>query len=150
MASQYTHRRRIEFSETDMAGIVHFSRFFVFMESAEHAFFRSLGYSIHGRIKDVQYSWPRLEARCDYKFPLRFEDEIDIHLSIREITSKTILYSFLFEKVEGEELKEIAQGEIRVICVSVDEDTNTMRSVSIPAEIRNQLETAPQFADKSI
>ena len=35
--------RRIEFADTDMAGLVHFARFFVFMETAEHAFLRAAG-----------------------------------------------------------------------------------------------------------
>ena len=38
--------RRVEFSDTDMAGIMHYSNFFRFMETAEHGFFRSLGFSI--------------------------------------------------------------------------------------------------------
>ena len=37
------YKRRVEFAETDMAGQVHFSNFFRYMEAAEHAFFRSLG-----------------------------------------------------------------------------------------------------------
>jgi YbgC/YbaW family acyl-CoA thioester hydrolase len=37
---------RVEFTDTDMAGIVHFSSFFRYMEVTEHAFFRSLGFSI--------------------------------------------------------------------------------------------------------
>ena len=47
MAHEYRYRRRVEFSETDLAGIVHFSNYFRYMEAAEHEFFRSLGLSIH-------------------------------------------------------------------------------------------------------
>lgn len=39
-------RRRVEFSETDMAGIAHFSSFIIYMEQAEHALLRSLGTSV--------------------------------------------------------------------------------------------------------
>ena len=39
MPYEYYIKRRVEFSDTDMAGIVHFARFFVFMEAAEHAFY---------------------------------------------------------------------------------------------------------------
>ena len=38
--------RKVEFSDTDMAGIVHFSRLIVFMENAEHAFIEALGGSV--------------------------------------------------------------------------------------------------------
>ena len=46
MAFEFKAIRRVEFSETDMAGIVHYSNFFRYMETAEHGFFRSLGYSV--------------------------------------------------------------------------------------------------------
>ena len=44
-SSSFTTRRRIEFADTDMGGIVHFSRYFIFMETAEHQFLESLGIS---------------------------------------------------------------------------------------------------------
>ncbi len=48
MPYEFKLTRRVEFAETDMAGIVHFANFFRMMESTEHAFFRSLGFTIHG------------------------------------------------------------------------------------------------------
>lgn len=57
--AQFTTRRRVEFSETDMAGIVHFANFYRWMEEAEHDFFRSLGLSIMVRQEDGSYiGWP--------------------------------------------------------------------------------------------
>jgi len=38
MPYEFKHTRRVEFAETDMAGIVHFSNFFRMMESTEHAY----------------------------------------------------------------------------------------------------------------
>jgi len=46
MPYEFKLTRRVEFAETDMAGIMHYSNYFRFMETAEHAFFRSLGLSI--------------------------------------------------------------------------------------------------------
>ena len=46
MASEYRLRRRVQFYETDAAGIVHFSWFFRYMEEAEHALWREAGLSI--------------------------------------------------------------------------------------------------------
>ena len=39
----FTTTRRVEFGDTDMAGIMHFANFFRFMERTEHAFLRTLG-----------------------------------------------------------------------------------------------------------
>ena len=46
MPYEFKVQRRVEFSETDMAGIMHYSNFFRFMETAEHAFYRDLGHSV--------------------------------------------------------------------------------------------------------
>jgi len=78
MAYEFKLQRRVEFSDTDMVGIVHYSNFFRYMEAAEHGFFRSLGISIVTRHVDPPLGWPRVHAECDYKQPLRFEDEVEI------------------------------------------------------------------------
>ena len=46
MAYEFKFVRTVEFSETDMAGIVHFSNYSKYMEAAEPRFFRSIGHSI--------------------------------------------------------------------------------------------------------
>ena len=99
-AHEFTIKRRVEFSETDMAGIVHFSNFCRYMEHAEHAFFRSLDRSIVDR--DLGVGWPRVHLSCDFKKPLRFEDEVEIHLLVSAKTSKSISYQFRF-RVAGAE-----------------------------------------------
>ena len=74
----------MEFSDTDMAGIMHFSNFFRFMETAEHGFYRSLGFSVIMPETDPRLGWPRVHAGCDYRKPLRFEDLVEIHLLVSE------------------------------------------------------------------
>lgn len=136
--SEFVYNRRVEFSDTDMAGIMHFSRFFIFMESAEHAFFRSLGFSIHTDINGKRFGWPRIHVECDFRRPLRFEDEVEIHLFIEEITDRTILYRFSFIKMNGEQPEEVATGEIKTICVTFDE-VKGMKSTKIPSEITDKI-----------
>ncbi len=46
MTTPFTTTRRVEFGDTDMAGIMHFANFFRFMESAEIDFLQSLGLSV--------------------------------------------------------------------------------------------------------
>jgi len=148
MAHEFKHRRRVEFADTDMAGIMHFSRFFVFMESAEHAFFRSLGYSIHGAINGVNYGWPRIDVQCQFKKPLKFEDDVEIHLLIDEISAKTIQYKFILRKMaddKSDDHQTVAEGLFKVICVSMNPETREMRSVAIPDEIRSKLEETPKI-----
>src|SRR6266404_4179076 len=110
--------RRVDFAETDMAGIVHFSNFFRYMESAETAFFRSLGFSLAARAVELAVGWPRVHAECDYKQPLRFEDEVEIHLLVREKKSKALSYEFQFRKLNASPPVEVARGSLTVVCVT--------------------------------
>jgi acyl-CoA thioester hydrolase len=64
MAHRFTCTERVQFSDTDMAGIVHFSNFFRYMERVEHGFFRSLGFSIVDPPVEgaERVGWPRVHA----------------------------------------------------------------------------------------
>ena len=136
---EFTITRRVEFSETDMAGIVHFSNFCRYMEHAEHAFFRSLDRSIVD--PELGIGWPRVHLSCDFKKPLRFEDEVDIQLLVSAKTSKSISYQFRFRVAD----EEAARGALTVVCVRRNE-AGEMKATSIPPEIADLIEVAP--ADK--
>jgi acyl-CoA thioester hydrolase len=136
---EFTITRRVEFSETDAAGIVHFANFYRYMEYAEHAFFRSLGHSIVNPALGV--GWPRVHCNCDYKKPLRFEDEVEIHLLVSAKTSKSISYQFRF-RVDG---AEVARGGFTIVCVRKTE-ADGMKAATIPPELAALIEAAP--ADK--
>lgn len=142
MAFEYTIIRTVEFSETDMAGIMHFSNFFRFMEAAEHGFFRSLGFSIHTTEPEV-VGWPRVHATCDFRSPLRFEDSVEVRLLVRERREKSIVYSFVFRKLNEFPVREVARGTLVVACVKRDEATGKMTGVPIPAAIAGKIEAAP-------
>jgi YbgC/YbaW family acyl-CoA thioester hydrolase len=140
MAYEYKRIHRVEFADTDMAGIVHFANFFRYMEATEHAFFRSLGFSIHMQIDGRSIGWPRVRAVCEYSSPLRFEDEVEIHLRVREKKSRSLTYAFTFQKGNGEA---VAHGSLTVVCVTTDEITGKMKAVPIPEAIAREIEVAP-------
>ena len=136
---EFTTTRRVEFSETDAGGIVHFTNFFRYMEYAEHAFFRSLGHSIVNPTLGV--GWPRVHCNCDFKKPLKFEDEVEIHLLVSAKTSKSITYQFRFSTGGTE----VARGGFTIVCVRKTE-AGEMKAATIPPEIAALIEAAP--ADK--
>lgn len=141
MAYEFKLKRRMEFAETDMAGIIHFSNFFRMMEATEHAFFRSLGFSIHSQDSDSEIGWPRVHASCDYSRPLRFEDEVEIHLLVAEVRSRSIHYQFVFRKTANDEV--VAHGQVTAACARVDRATGKLGAVAIPDYIREQITAAP-------
>jgi YbgC/YbaW family acyl-CoA thioester hydrolase len=143
MAHEFTMIHRVEFADTDMAGIIHFSSFFRYMEVTEHAFFRSLGLSVHQEIEGRVYGWPRVHVSCDFKVPVRFEDEVEARLLVREKRSKALTYDFLFRKVNGEPVFEVARGTVTSVCVTWDAQAGKMKAVAIPEVIANRIEAAP-------
>ena len=145
MPFEFKLARRVEFAETDMAGIVHFSNFFRYMENAEHAFYRSLGASVIMDRFDPPLGFPRVHAECDYRRPLRFEENLEIHLLVREKRAKVLSYLFKFRKVGDPEGTEIARGILTVVCVAHNAD-GTMASAPIPAFLADQIEVAPAEA----
>ncbi len=100
-----------------MAGIVHYSNFFRYMEAAEHEFFRSLGFSVVTRQVEPPVGWPRVRAVCDFTQPLRFEDEIEVHLLVSEKKSKSLSYQFRIRRLNDGPL-EVARGALAVVCVT--------------------------------
>jgi acyl-CoA thioester hydrolase len=141
MPYEYCCRLRVEFAETDMAGIVHFSNYFRFMERAEHEFLHALGISVHDMASDPPVSLPRVNATCDYRAPLKYEDEVEVRLLVREKRTKSIAYEFHFRKRGEEEV--VAVGSITVVCVTIDRETGRMSPIAIPAAIDRLVEVAP-------
>ena len=149
MAHRFTHHRIVAFSDTDLAGIVHFAQFFPYMEDCEHAFYRSLDCSAH-RMNDGEggwVGWPRIHVSCDYREPLRFEDELEVELIVAEVANKTIEYWFQFRQSKGESVVTAAEGKMVVACVRFSE--GTMKAVKIPQVIREKIEQAPEDVRKS-
>ena len=141
MASEFKMTHRVEFADTDMAGMVHFSSYFRRMEVTEHAFIRSLGFSIV-MWEEFKVGWPRVHVDCDFKGPLRFEDEVEAHLKVREKKEKSLTYDFVFRRLKQEPAAEVGRGSITTVCVSRD-GAGAMKAVSIPEPVAKKIEVAP-------
>ncbi len=141
MPYEFKIQRVVEFNETDMAGIVHYANFFHYMEAAEHAFFRSLGFSIWTQGTEPPVGWPRVHAECDFKSPLRFEDEIEVHLLVAEKKSKSVTYNFRFRKLNVKPHIEVARGTVTVVCVM--QSHGKMAATAIPKVVADKIEVAP-------
>jgi YbgC/YbaW family acyl-CoA thioester hydrolase len=140
MPSEYRLKRRVQFYETDMAGIVHFTWFFRYLEEAEHAMWREAGLSI---ADESGIGWPRIAASFEYHKPLRFEDEFDVHLRVVRKDARTLTYEGIITKGETH----IATGTVTVKCV-IKAPGQPIRSIDIPAAIASLFSVAPAPARK--
>jgi acyl-CoA thioester hydrolase len=91
--------------------------------------------------------WPRVHASCDYHRPLRFEDEVEIRLHVREKKSKALSYEFRFRRLNGVP-EEVARGRVTVVCVARQED-GSLKATAIPKVIADRIEVASQTPEES-
>ena len=134
MAIEFRIRRQVQFSETDMAGVMHFSNYYRLMEDAEHAFWRSVGLSVITQDGDRQISWPRVATQCEYFAPVHFEDELELILTIGELGNRSVAFDIEFRR-DGEK---IAAGQLKAVCCATAD--GHFESIPIPDAIRRKLE----------
>ena len=132
----FSTRRRVEFRDTDAAGIVHFSAFFPMMEAAEHEMLRSLGIAILPSREgdELRLTWPRVSASCNYASAARFEDELTIEVRVARIGNSSVQYAFRFALED----RLVAEGSMTAVCCHLTEDGG-LEKHAIPASIREQL-----------
>ena len=129
--SEFRYRRRVEFADTDLAGVAHFSWIARYMEEAEHALWRAAGLSIVPRNSLMGY--PRVALSIEFKAPLYFEDELEVLVRITAISSRSISYAHVIRK--GDTV--IATGTMTAACVS--KASGVMKAVEIPADVLERL-----------
>jgi YbgC/YbaW family acyl-CoA thioester hydrolase len=135
MSTPFRVNRRVEFHDTDMAGIVHFSNFFRYMEFAEVEFLRSKGLSVAWQeLNGERIGFPRVSAACDYSKPVRFEDVVEITVTLGRIGRKSVTYEFQFA-CRGEE---VARGKITA-AYCLKKPDGALAAVDIPPDMRAKL-----------
>lgn len=130
-------RRRVEFVDTDMSGIMHFSRYLVFVENTEHAFLAALGACVQWREGEQEMTFPRVAVTCEYLAPARFGDELEVHLKVLRKGTKSLTYGFRISR-GGES---VARGRTTCACCELG-GPDGLRPVPIPAWIAERIEEA--------
>ena len=88
--ANHIHRRRVEFADTDAAGVAHFSRLLAMVEEAEHCFFRERGIPILTK----NSAWPVVKTEVDFCGACRFGEEIEIRLGDFQPGKSSLAYVF--------------------------------------------------------
>jgi len=134
MSAPFLTSRRVEFSDTDAAGIMHFTAFFRLMEQAEHELLRSVGLSVEMHDSGGKLSWPRVSARCDYQAAARFEDVLEIEVRIKRLGNRSVTYAHRISR----DRTQLAIGEITAVCCRIVPG-KPPQPVPIPADIADKL-----------
>jgi acyl-CoA thioester hydrolase len=134
MSTAFVTTRRVEFSDTDAAGIMHFAAFFRMMEQAEHDLLRSVGLSVVQHDADGTLSWPRVHAACDFQAAAKFEELLTIEVRIARLGARSVTYSHRFLR----DTQLLASGQITAVCCRLLPQSPP-QSLPIPAAIAVKL-----------
>lgn len=130
----FRYTRRVQFVETDMVGIVHFSTYFRYIEEAEHALWRAAGLPVIAGGGEA--GWPRVSATFDYRSPLRFDDEFEIAVEVSAVTRRSIRYGFTLTR--GETL--VATGSLTAVRARTED--GRLQSLEVPPDVVERLRAA--------
>lgn len=125
---------RIAWVDTDAAQVVHFSNYFRFFEKAEEEFYRHLGFTFTDAHERGLW-FPRVEAFCQFKKPAKFNDLIEVELTVEELKEKSVKYGF---KVFNKDSATLLTNGYFVVVVA---DKRTGKATQIPNDIIEKLKT---------
>ena len=126
-----------------MAGLVHFSNFFKYMETAERDFFEAAGVDLIRTEPGKLVGWPRARAECKFSAPLRFGDTIDIHLAVKSVKDRAIDYQFrIFRRNKDGSRTQAGIGHMTTILAQVDE-SGELQSAELSDDLRKRISEAP-------
>lgn len=77
----YKYASRVRYYDVDAMGRVHHSVYFKYMENARTEWLRDFGVT-YKRIEDSGVFMPVISVEANYKFPLNYDEEYSIELSI--------------------------------------------------------------------
>ena len=114
-----THQVRVRYAETDQMGIVYYANYLVWFELGRVELLRSLGLAYSRLERDHGCILPVIEARCRYRSPARYDDEILIETrpALLRGTVLKFAYRILRKAPDGARPVLLAEGEtVHVVC----------------------------------
>ncbi len=126
---------RAQFSDTDAAGIVHFSTIFFWVEATEEALFRALKLPFLKFDGNKLSGFPRVRVECDYLSPVYRDELVVVTLSPQEIGDKKLVWGFKAQVGN----RPVAQGALTTV-YAWREGQGAMMAALVPLEVKQALE----------
>jgi len=83
----------VRYAETDAMGIVHHSNYPIWFEAGRTDFIKKLGLP-YSKIEERGFMLPLLELKCCYKGAARYEDEITVRTTLKEMTYTRVIFRY--------------------------------------------------------
>ena len=120
---------RVRYAETDQMGVVYHSNFFIWMEIGRVELMRSLGFDYKQMETEDDCRLPVVDARCRYKSPAYYDEEIVVATELRNIRGSLI--HFGYEILRQSDRTLLAEGETTHLVV-----TSQMEKRALPERYR--------------
>ena len=100
---------RVRYNETDQMGVVYYANFLVWFEIGRTDYCRQHGFAYREMEEKDGLFIMVAEARCRYKAPARYDDEIRVHTCLRETKKRVLVFGYEVYRMPGDEM--LAEGE---------------------------------------
>ncbi len=131
---RFTLRTRVDFSDTDVTGVVYYGRYPVLFDRAIIAYRRELGLDLLG---PPGHHYLIRAVAAQYHGSLRFDDEVDVHVRVSKLGRSSHSYDLRVERVEGDIRVHCVDGQITI--VGVDGYTEQATPSPIPSGLRERI-----------
>ena len=125
--------QRVYYSDTDHGGVVYYANYLKWFEIGRTEILRQAGFD-YKNFENQGIIAPVVEAHCNYKAPVKYNDIIIIKTTIENIGSSSI--KFHYEIIRKSDNEILAEG----YTVNVFVDKKTVKSTKIPDKLKKELQ----------
>jgi acyl-CoA thioester hydrolase len=100
-------RLRVRYADTDQMGVVYYANYLVWFEVARTEWLRDAGWT-YREMEGEGISLPVIEARCEYRLPARYDDELDLETTGTALTGVRLRFDYRVIRVSDGSL--LAEG----------------------------------------
>lgn len=118
-------RLRVRYAETDQMGVVYHANHFIWFEIGRVELMRQLGFAYRDMEREHECFIPVVDARCRYKAPARYDDEIIVRTHLKNVRESVIHFGYELVRASDGEL--LAEGETTHMVIDAK-----MRAATLP------------------
>ncbi|MEW6211187.1 MAG: thioesterase family protein [Acidobacteriota bacterium] len=122
---------KVRYAETDQMGVAYYANYFVWFEVARSQYCNDCGFSYRDMERETGLFLIVAESYCRYKTPARYEDELTVRASVKELTRRTVRFVYEIERADG---AMVAAGETLHVLMNAEG-----RPSSMPEKYREML-----------
>ena len=100
---------RVRYAETDQMGVVYYANYFIWFEVGRTDFCRQHGFAYRDMEKEDGLCIIVAEARCRFKAPAHYDDEIELRTALRDVRRRVL--TFVYEVYRKSDETLLAEGE---------------------------------------